>query len=288
MVDSSTSDTRFSPQKSSPKATSLGGGTALIGWILLGLVGLVLMSSFWAIVPAGERGVWLRFGQVQEEIFAEGLHFVIPLVDSVETVSVRVQKQEITTEASSKDLQDVFSDVALNWHILPEQVNRVYRQIGDENAVVNAILNPAIEEVIKAVVAHYTAEEVITQRDQVKAEVDAGLQARLSPYHLAVDDVSLTTIHFSQQFRDAVEAKQIAVQEAKQAEFVAKKALRQAEIEINLARGTAEAHQILQSTLTPSILKYEALQKWDGRLPMISGEGTNTVIELDDLIPNKP
>lgn len=288
MIDSSTSDTRFSPQKSSPKATSLGGRTALIGWILLGLVGLVLMSSFWAIVPAGERGVWLRFGQVQEEIFAEGLHFVIPLVDSVETVSVRVQKQEITTEASSKDLQDVFSDVALNWHILPEQVNRVYRQIGDENAVVNAILNPAIEEVIKAVVAHYTAEEVITQRDQVKAEVDAGLQARLSPYHLAVDDVSLTTIHFSQQFRDAVEAKQIAVQEAKQAEFVAKKALRQAEIEINLARGTAEAHQILQSTLTPSILKYEALQKWDGRLPMISGEGTNTVIELDDLVPNKP
>lgn len=288
MVDISTSDSRFPPKKSSPKATSLGGGATLIGWILLGLVGLVLMSSFWVIVPAGERGVWLRFGQVQGQIFAEGLHFVIPLVDSVERVSVRVQKQEIATEASSKDLQDVFSDVALNWHILPEQVNGVYRQIGDENAVVNAILNPAIEEVIKAVVAHYTAEEVITQRDQVKAEVDAGLRSRLSPYQIAVDDVSLTTIHFSQQFRDAVEAKQIAVQEAKQAEFVAQKALRQAEIEINLARGTAEAHQILQSTLTPSILKYEALQKWDGRLPMISGEGTNTVIELDDLIPNQP
>jgi regulator of protease activity HflC (stomatin/prohibitin superfamily) len=259
-----------------------------VAWILLGLVGLVLASSFWVIVPAGERGVWLRFGQVQEQIFTEGLHFVIPLVDSVEQVSVRVQKQEIATEASSKDLQDVFSDVALNWHILPEKVNVVYRQIGDEQALVNAILNPAIEEVIKAVVAHYTAEEVITQRDQVKAEVDAGLRSRLSPYHLAVDDVSLTTIHFSQQFRDAVEAKQIAVQEAKQAEFVAKKALQQAEIEINLARGTAEAHQILKTTLTPSILKYEALKKWDGRLPMISGEGTNTVIELDDLVPNKP
>ena len=126
----------------------------MIAWILLGLVGLVLISSFWVIVPAGERGVWLRFGQVQSQIFTEGLHFVIPLVDSVARVSVRVQKQEIATEASSKDLQDVFSDVALNWHILPEQVNEVYRQIGDENAVVNAILNPAIEEVIKAVVAH--------------------------------------------------------------------------------------------------------------------------------------
>lgn len=288
MVDSTPPDTRFASKNSSLKATGLGSGATLVAWILLGLVGLVLVSSFWVIVPAGERGVWLRFGQVQEQIFTEGLHFVIPLVDSVEKLSVRVQKQEIATEASSKDLQDVFSDVALNWHILPEKVNVVYRQIGNEQALVNAILNPAIEEVIKAVVAHYTAEEVITQRDQVKAEVDAGLRSRLSPYYLAVDDVSLTSIHFSQQFRDAVEAKQIAVQEAKQAEFVAKKALQQAEIEINLARGTAEAHQILQPTLTPSILKYEALKKWDGRLPMISGEGTNTVIELDDLVPNKP
>jgi regulator of protease activity HflC (stomatin/prohibitin superfamily) len=250
-------------------------------------VGLALAASFWVVIPVGERGVWMRFGQVQEEILAEGLHFVIPLVDSVETLSTRVQKQEIATEAASKDLQDVFSDVALNWHILPERANGVFRQIGDEAAVVRSIINPAIEEVIKAVMAHYTAEEVITQRDQVKAEVDAGLRSRLAAYNLAIDDVSLTTIHFSQQFREAVEAKQIAVQEAKQAEFVAQKALRQAEIEINLARGTAEAHQILQATLTPSILKYEALQKWDGRLPMITGEGTSTVIELDDLVPDK-
>ena len=287
MVDTRSSDTHDRAPRAPLASPTLSGGATLAAWILLGLVGLALAASFWVVIPVGERGVWMRFGQVQEEILAEGLHFVIPLVDSVETLSTRVQKQEIATEAASKDLQDVFSDVALNWHILPERANGVFRQIGDEAAVVRSIINPAIEEVIKAVMAHYTAEEVITQRDQVKAEVDAGLRSRLAPYNLAIDDVSLTTIHFSQQFRDAVEAKQIAVQEAKQAEFVAQKALRQAEIEINLARGTAEAHQILQETLTPSILKYEALQKWDGRLPMITGEGTSTVIELDDLVPDK-
>ncbi len=285
LVEIGSKDTR--DRAPSAPTSALGSGATLAAWILLGLVGLALAASFWVVVPAGERGVWLRFGQVQEQILDEGLHFVIPLVDSVELLTTRVQKQEIATEAASKDLQDVFSDVALNWHILPEKANAVFQQIGDEEDIVLAILNPAIEEVIKAVIAHYTAEEVITQRDQVKAEVDAGLRSRLAPYNLAIDDVSLTTIHFSKQFRDAVEAKQIAVQEAKQAEFVAKKALRQAEIEINLARGTAEAHQILQETLTPSILKYEALQKWDGRLPLITGEGTSTVIELEDLVPDR-
>ena len=234
MVDTRSSDTHDRAPRAPLAAPRLSGGATLAAWILLGLVGLALAASFWVVIPVGERGVWMRFGQVQEEILTEGLHFVIPLVDSVETLSTRVQKQEIATEAASKDLQDVFSDVALNWHILPERANGVFRQIGDEAAVVRSIINPAIEEVIKAVMAHYTAEEVITQRDQVKAEVDAGLRSRLAAYNLAIDDVSLTTIHFSQQFREAVEAKQIAVQEAKQAEFVAQKALRQAEIEINL------------------------------------------------------
>lgn len=287
MVDTRSSHTRDRAASRPLSALALDSGVNLAAWVLLSLLGLALAASFWVVIPAGERGVWMRFGQVQDKILAEGLHFVIPLVDSVETLSTRVQKQEIATEAASKDLQDVFSDVALNWHILPDRANGVYQQIGNEADIVRSIVNPAIEEVIKAVMAHYTAEQVITQRDQVKAEVDQGLRSRLAPYHLAVDDVSLTTIHFSQQFRNAVEAKQIAVQEAKQAEFIAQKALRQAEVEINLAQGTAKAHQILQETLTPSILKYQALQKWDGRLPMITGEGTSTVIELDDLMPDK-
>jgi len=161
LVDTRSSDTHDRAPRAPLAAPTLSGGATLAAWILLGLLGLALAASFWVVIPVGERGVWMRFGQVQEEILAEGLHFVIPLVDSVETLSTRVQKQEIATEAASKDLQDVFSDVALNWHILPERANGVFRQIGDEAAVVRSIINPAIEEVIKAVMAHYTAEEVI-------------------------------------------------------------------------------------------------------------------------------
>ncbi len=256
----------------------------IAGWVLVLLLGLALLTCFWVIVPVGERGVWTRFGQVQPEILDEGLHFVIPLVDRVQTLSIRVQEQEISAEASSKDLQDVFADVALNWHLEPEQVNVIFQQIGTEKAVIKNILTPAIEEILKAVIARYTAEEMITRREQVKTEVDRELTTRLAAYHLAVDDLSLVHVHFSQQFRDAVEAKQIAEQEAKQAEFVAKKALKQAEMRINLAKGEAEANRILQETLTPSILRYQALQRWDGQLPLITGNNHSAVVELEDLI----
>lgn len=254
---------------------------------MLALLGLALLAQFWVIVPAGARGVWMRWGEVQAEIFAEGLHFVIPLVDTVQPLSIRVQKHEISAAASSKDLQDVFTEVSLNWHILPEQANVIFQHIGTEDDIVAHIITPAIAEIIKAVIARYTAEEMITRRDQVKTEVDTALTTRLLAYNLVVDDVSLINVHFSQQFREAVEAKQIAEQEAKQAEFVAQKAIRQAEIEINLAKGKAEAHRILQDTLTSRILKHQALERWDGHLPLMTGDNHHMVIDLDDVLEDR-
>ena len=158
----------------------------------------------------------------------------------MQKLSVRVQKQEISAEASSKDLQDVFTDVALNWHIIPEEANAIFQQIGDENSVIERIIDPAIEEVLKAVMAKYTAEEIITKRGEVKAGVDEALTSRLVSYHIAVDDISLVHVHFSERFDDAVEAKQIAEQQAKRAGFVALKALKEAETKVNLAKGEAE------------------------------------------------
>lgn len=279
-----TAEASPAPPPSVSSSNFWGSDLRLAGWILLLLLGLALLANFWVVVPAGERGVWLRFGRVQGSTFEPGLHFVIPLVDTVETLSTRVQKQEISAEASSKDLQDVFTDIALNWHILPEQINAIYEQIGTQEDVVEAIIDPAVEEILKAVMARYTAEEIITLREQVKTEVDQELQARLSAYNLMVDDVSLVHVHFSERFREAVETKQIAEQEAKRAEFVARKAARQAETQVNLARGEAEAHRILRETLTPEILRNKAIERWDGKLPLISGENHSSVVELDDLL----
>ena len=252
--------------------------------LTLVIIFLAILSNFFVIVNAGERGVLMQFGKVQEQILGEGLHVIVPTVYSVKKLSVRVQKQESSAEASSKDLQDVFTDVALNWHIIPEEANTIFQQIGDETEVVVRIIAPAVEEVLKAVIAKYTAEEIITKRGEVKAAVDEFLTLRLLTYHIAVDDISLVHVHFSQRFSDAVEAKQIAEQEAKRGEFLALKAAKEAEAKVNLAKGEAEVQRLLRDNLTPELLERQAIEKWDGKLPLIFGDGGKNLLDLRKLV----
>ncbi|MDF5715359.1 MAG: prohibitin family protein [Rhizonema sp. NSF051] len=243
----------------------------------------IFLTPF-VIVNAGERGVLMKFGRVQNQILGEGIHVIIPAVNTVKKLSVRVQKQDISAEASSKDLQDVFADVALNWHIIPEQANAIFQQIGDERDTVERIINPAVEEVLKAVMAEYTAEEIITNRGFVKAEVDNALTTRLVNYHIAVDDISLVHVHFSKRFGEAVEAKQIAEQEAKRAGYMALKASKQAEATVNLAKGEAEAQRLLRDSLTPELLQRQAIEKWNGTLPLIVGNGEQRYLDLSAFV----
>ncbi|MEG4117095.1 prohibitin family protein [Microcoleus sp. N9_B4] len=248
------------------------------------IVFLAILSKFFVIVNAGERGVLMQFGKVQEQVLGEGIHVIFPTVYTVKKLTVRVQKQESSAEASSKDLQDVFTDVALNWHIIPEEANAIFQQIGDEKEVVDRIIDPAVEEVLKAVMAKYTAEEIITKRGEVKAAVDDSLTLRLVTYHIAVDDISLVHVHFSERFSEAVEAKQIAEQEAKTGEFLALKAVKQAEAKVNLAKGEAEVQRLLRNNLTPELLERQAIEKWDGKLPLIVGDGGKNLLDLRKLV----
>ncbi len=241
--------------------------------LILSIALIVIIFFPFVLVNAGERGVLMKFGEVQDKILGEGLHLVIPIVNTVEKLSIRVQKQEISAEASSKDLQDVYTDVALNWHIIPEEVNLIFQEIGDKIQVVDKIINPAVEEVLKAVMAKYTAEEIITKRGEVKGGVDDLLTTRLTNYHINVDDISLVHVHFSERFSDAVEAKQIAEQEAKRAEFIALKAIQEAEAKVNLARGEAEAQRLIKETLTSDIIRKQTIDRWDGKLPKIVNGG---------------
>lgn len=243
----------------------------------------ILINPF-IIVHAGERGVLMQFGKVENMILGEGIHPVIPLVNTVKKLTVRIQKQEISAEASSKDLQEIFADVALNWHIVPEEVNEIFKVLGNETDVIEKIISPAVEEVLKAVMAEYTAEEIITKRGEVKDEVDHFLKARLENYHIKVDEISLVHVHFSERFSDAVEAKQIAEQEAKKAGFAALRAIKEAEAMVNLAKGEAEAQRLLQDSLTPEIIEKEMIKKWNGQLPLITGSDDMKILDLKQLM----
>ncbi len=262
---------------------------------LLAIALFLIATAFrpFVIVNAGERGVVMSFGQVQEHVLEEGLHPIIPIANTVKILSVRVQKHQFPTQAASKDLQDVFADVALNWHIEPLKANLVFQQIGDESQVVQRIINPAVEEVLKAVMTKYTAEEIITKRGEVKAGVDETLTQRLANYQLAVDDISLVNVHFSQRFSEAVEAKQIAEQDAKRAEFITQKALVEAQAEINRAKGQAESQRLVRETLTPELLQKLAIEKWNGQFPtVLGGNGALPFVNIDTaqapVIPRSP
>ncbi|HIK29006.1 MAG: prohibitin family protein [Oscillatoriaceae bacterium SKW80] len=241
----------------------------IVGGFVL-LVGVIIFKPF-VIVNAGERGVVMQFGKVQETILDEGIHPILPIVTSVKTISVRVQKNDVKAEAASKDLQNVNMDVAVNWHIEPKRVNEVFQRVGDENEIINRIISPAVSEVVKAATAKKTAEEIITKRTELKQEIDNQLRDRLLSYGVILDDVSLVNVGFSPEFSKAIEAKQIAEQEAKRADFIALKAEKDAQAEINRAKGQAEAQRLRRQTLTSELLQQQAIEKWDGRFPIVMG-----------------
>lgn len=256
-------------------------GEALVAFrVLMGLLVLALFPCFFVVIPAGERGVLMEFGRVKASVLEEGLHPILPLVQTVAKLNIRVQKQDILASVASRDLQDVTAQLILNWHLVPEFIPQIFEQVGPLPQVAASIVEPTMIEALKAAIAHYTAEEIITQRTQVKAEIDHLLMTRLQPYHVAVDDIALVQINFSEGFRNAVEAKQIAEQEAKRAEFLTLKAARKAEAWVRLAQGEAQANEILKGTLTPELLQAQAIKKWNGKLPMIVGDPGNQLLDL--------
>jgi regulator of protease activity HflC (stomatin/prohibitin superfamily) len=256
-----------------------------LGFYLAGGIFLLLLAIIFrpfAIVNAGERGVLMQFGKVQNQVLDEGIHPILPVVTSVKRLSVRVHKNSFQADAASKDLQKITTELAINWHIEPTKANKIFQQVGDEEQIVNGIITPAVSEVLKAATAKKTAEEIITIRTKLKEEIDNNLRNRLAAYSLIVDDVSLVNFAFSPEFSRAIESKQIAEQEAKQAEFIAKKATQEAQAEINRAKGQAEAQRLQRQTLTPDLLQKQAIEKWDGHFPTVmGGNGTLPLININ-------
>lgn len=254
----------------------------VIGGITLTLfVGITLLKSSFVTVNPGERGVVIRLGKIQNGILDEGTHPVLPFITSVKKLNVRLQKTDIAASAGTKDLQSVNTNLALNWYIEPSKVNKVYQEIGDEQEVVARIITPALNEVLKAATPKRTAEEILIKRAELKEEIDQEIKQRLAVYGIQVNGVALVNVAFSSEFAKAIEAKQIAEQQAKQAEYDALKASKEAQAEINRAKGQAEAQRLMRQTLTPELLQKQAIEKWNGQFPQVmSGNGTMPFINV--------
>lgn len=240
----------------------------------------LMMFSGCAIVGPQEQGVRMVAGRASE-VLEPGPHVWFPVLYGVKNLDVSIQKSEVETSAASKDLQEVRSKVAVNWSIHPEKVSLVYKTIGDERDALERIVIPAVNEILKAATAKRAAEQILTHRLELKAEIDKSLNDRLNNYGLKLSDVNIVDLHFSDQFTHAIEEKQISEQRSQQSKYLAEKAVNDAQAEVNRAKGQAEAQRLIKATITPEILKQKAIDKWDGKFPQVMSAGTLPFINLN-------
>ena len=243
----------------------------LIGLGIAVLVALILAGGAFAQIGPGARGVLMTFGAVQPGVLDPGLHLKIPFMQSVAHMNVQVQNSQDTETAASLDLQNVSTTVATNWHILPGDAEWVYQHIGSEPQLIRKVIRPAISNAVKAVTAHFNAQDLIVERDQVRNQIESQIRTALSPFRVVVDAVNITDFHFSRQFAAAIEEKQVAQQRALQAEYELQKAKVVAQQKIVEATAQSEAQKLLQTSLTPELIQQEAVNKWNGHLPQVVG-----------------
>ncbi len=256
----------------------------IIGVILV----FFLLLRPWVQIGAGERGVVLNFGAVQENVYGEGLHFRMPVMQEIIRVDVKVQKAETDAAAASADLQDVSSTVAINYHIIPDKANIVYQSIGIYFK--ERIIDPAVLEVVKAVTAKYTAEELITKRPAVSDAMKLSLTERLLAHNIAVDAFSIVGFSFSKIFMEAIESKQTAEQLALKAKRDLDRIKIEAEQTITAAKAEAEALRLQKANISGDLIELRkieanlrAIDKWNGILPQVTGAGAVPFIGVGDI-----
>lgn len=240
---------------------------SLIGAVLA-IIGLILIFGSWTIVKAGERGIVIRLGEVNR-VLEPGFHFKQPFIESVINLEVRTQKVEIEATAPSQDLQIVTTNVALNYNIEPSTIDELYEKIGLKFK--SRIIDPAIQDSVKAATAKFNAEELITSRQSVKDEIKKSLKERLGINYIVVTDLSIVNFQFSEEFDKAIEEKVTAEQKALEAENKLKQVEFEAQQLIVTSKAQAEAIKIQAQAITQQggkdYVQLRAIEKWNGMLP---------------------
>lgn len=242
---------------------------------------IAIFGSFY-IVGAGERAVIVTLGKASDVAEEPGMHFKMPLVQKAVKFDVKTQKYETEASAASSDLQTVQAQLAINYHVEPSSVPRIYKEIGLDYH--QRVIQPAIQEAVKATTAQYSAEELVTRRPEVKDQMVITLRERLIARDIVIEDVSITNFAFSESFDAAIEAKVTAEQLRLKAENDLERIKVEAEQRIAQATGEAEAIRIQANAITAQggaeYVQLQAISKWDGVLPQFTGGGAIPFINI--------
>ena len=292
----------------------------IVALVIAALLVVILVGDSFATVPVGSTGILLTFGKVEDgKALSEGLHIKLPLVQRIVSMDNRVKKLELNTEAFSKDIQTVSATLAVNYRLQAEKSFSIYKTHGTQYE--QNIIVPATHEVLKSVCAQYTAEELISKRAESSDMMRDELDAKLSGMGITVTDFNIIDFDFSDEFINAVEAKQVAEQVKKKAATENETAIAQAEREkqVSIKQSEAEAERVrieaeaqAQSTLiaaqaqadavklaadaeayrmenegkyvTASLIDKILAENWDGKLPNVVGGDVKGILNVDSLL----
>lgn len=238
-------------------------------WLAIGIlfVVFIVFCNPIAIVGVGERGVKVTLGKVSPESYSEGIHFVMPFIQKIKVMNVKTQKLSTPTEVYTKDIQQARINYVVNYNLMPQYVHEMYRTVGMN--YVDTILLPAIEGNIKDVIGRWNAQDLVANRALATADILSKLQTQLNKRYINVTSFQIIDINYSAVFEKAIESKVTAEQEALKAKNKTVQVEEEAKQKLISAQAEAKSMQIRATALTQNkaLVEYEAVQKWDGKLP---------------------
>ena len=242
----------------------LGSATAVI--VVLFILFLIVFQPM-TIVGVGERGVKVTLGQTSPVALEEGVHFVMPFISTVKKMNVKTVKSNIATMAQSKDIQQARIVYVVNYNLQPENAPKMWRTVGRD--YVSVVVMPTVEGIVKDTIGKWNAQDIVANREKVASEVLFKLNEKLGPKYINVSDFQITEIQYSQAFEQAIESKVTAEQEALKAKNKTVQVQEEARQKIIASEAEAKSMAIRAQALTQNknLVEYEAVQKWDGKLP---------------------
>ncbi|MBR4632394.1 MAG: prohibitin family protein [Elusimicrobia bacterium] len=252
----------------------------IIGIAIIIIIAFIVLSSFF-VVEVGFVGVRINIITGQTQSFAQGTYFKIPFIHQVVNYDVKTQKQEIEADSASKDLQTVRAKIVVNFRPVYEKVNDIHIKIGKDYFV--KVIYPAIQEVSKTAISKLPVENIIVERENLRAAIEENLRKKIEEYNIIIENVNIVDIQFTAEFNRVVEEKQIEEQKVKKIQYQRMQAEEEKKRVILLAEAEAQKQKLLRDSSNQTVINLKWIEKWDGHLPKyMLGDKSNSMIMLND------